>query len=587
MPLNQAQQEAVQVSGHCLITACPGSGKTTVLKHRAAFLLNNNPGTSLVGVTFTGDAASELEDRIRKEIPGVGDRVVCGTFHALCKKQLERSGQRVTMIDELEQDDLIRRACRECSEPDEAPFNFEQAKAFIAGVKCRVDPIMPSPASEPMVLVYEAYQRLLRQMGARDFADLLVDAVRGMTNGTVAPFECTYLLADEFQDTDEVQLAWVMSHVRQGVETTVVGDDDQSIYQWRSALGFLGLQRFRNMTQATHVALNVTYRCAREIVIPAARLITCNLERVPKTLDTVNRNRGVVRVRRFSTEADELGTLLAEISRSKTMGDNEWGILARTNSQLDGIETMLSAAQIEHTRSGGKSFWEYRGPALYLGVCRSMSNGDMIGVDKLLRSVGVGEERISQLHKTFNSRSAGALDRFLSKKAKAGKTDIVEEVRSHIEDWITTLGDSGSTEHGLAFLGIQRFISTRSKLYSKNRSGELMKQDLAMLERCANSLSTIKGGLERKLMIAVKGDETADKKGVKLMTLHSSKGLEFERVWIVGCREGLIPSPKSALEEERRLFYVGMTRAKTELTLSLVLSDINPESLFIREAGLG
>jgi DNA helicase-2/ATP-dependent DNA helicase PcrA len=581
--LNHAQQAAVRVDGHCLITACPGSGKTTVLKHRAAFLLRGNPASNLVGVTFTSDAASELEERIRAEIPKAGDRVTCGTFHSLCKLQLERSGLKFSIVDEEQQGRLIRRACLESVDPGEAGYDFESAKVFIDNIKCQVDPILPSPASEPLVGVYEVYQKLLRQMGAFDFADLMVEAVRGMTNGTVEPFRCTYLLADEFQDTDEVQLAWVMAHARQGVQVTVVGDDDQSIYGWRAALGFEGLERFRHSTQATHVALNVTYRCAREIVTPAARLITCNTERVEKVLDTVNRTQGQVRIRRCSTSEEEIDRLTAEILRSGN--ESEWGVLARTNAQLDAIENVLSSESIKYVRAGGRSLWDARGPSVFLGVCQSLAQGNMIGVDELMRCIGVGEQRLEGLHSAYNSKSAGSLQRFLNDQRNLGKKDHVEALRLRLREWQQQLRGG---EDKLALGNIATFIRTRAKLYDKARSSKDQAKDFVMMEQCVNSLSRLKGGLASRMVALRQSEKRPDKnaEGVRLMTLHSSKGLEFERVWIVGCVQGTLPSSKSPIPEERRLFYVGMTRAKRDLTLSYVINDKTPPSMFLAEAGL-
>lgn len=591
--LSAAQEEAVRVDGHCLITACPGSGKTTVLTYRAAHLLRSRPEASLVGVTFTSDAAGHLADEIRKMVPNAGPRVRCGTFHSLCKIQLERAGRRVKIVDEGEADELIRRACILAAEDDGESFNFDRAKTFISNVKCQVDPILPSPAQEPAVRVYEAYQAMLREMGALDFADMLVEAVRGMTLGTVQPFECAFLLADEFQDTDEVQLAWVMCHVRQGVQTTVVGDDDQSIFGWRAALGVEALERFQSATQATHVALNVTYRCAREIVVPAARLIAWNTKRVAKSLDTVKRTRGEVRVRRFESPTEELRALAAEIIKSEAEGDAcTWGILARTNAQLDAIEEALIAANIDCHKAGSTSFWELRVPVVVLGVCRSLVRGDMLGIDALMRFLNVPEASQLRLMKTYKSHSPGSMEKFMTPGGKRDGVDVLTELRTRVDMWRAPLLGAHPIEE-VTLDGLKSFLERHVARWSKGRGPEARARDLALLRRAIESLKRFKGNLAQRLNTlqylergaAMKAAEQGTHR-VRLMTLHASKGLQFSRVWMTGCREGTLPSPKSDLAEERRLFYVGMTRAELSLTLACVLNGKDRESVFLSEAGL-
>ena len=590
--LNPAQRAAVTVDGPCLITACPGSGKTTVLVHRAAHLLKLYPGTTLVGVTFTSDAANELRKRIAQELPDAAGRVICGTFHSLCKAQIEKHGHRILLVDESEQDDLIRRAIEECSPPDH-PIHFDAAKGFIANVKCQVDPILPSATMEPLVEVYETYQRLLVQMGARDFSDLLVDATRGMSSGMIEPLQCNFMLADEFQDTDEVQLAWLMSHVRQGVQTTVVGDDDQSIYGWRASLGLDAMMRFKQMANATHIALNVTYRCAREIVTPAARLITMNNgARVEKALDTVFRGKGQVAVKAFKDLEAEAQAVSMEIQRSGR--PQEWAVLARGNAQLDAIDTIFGAEGVPFTRSGGRSIWEKRGPATFLSVCRSMAYGDLVGVDKLLRLMGVGEQRLGDMHKAYASRRPGALYRFLQDQSRVGGKDQVERLRLMLSQWMNMIRHR---EDATMLGGVAKFIENHARLYPKGRSLTEALRDTEQLKQCAATLGKLKGSLESRILTIQSSDdkkkpeaeseEEQYARGVSLMTMHASKGLEWPNVWIVGCRSGVVPSSKAiSISEERRLFYVAMTRAKTNLVVSYALDERIAPSPFLYESGL-
>lgn len=610
--LNHAQQQAVRVPGHALITACPGSGKTTVLMHRAVHLLGGHPGSILGGVTFTSEAAAELDGRIRKQLPSVGDRLICGTFHSLCKRQLTRHGHRFSLIDENKQQDLLRRAYMECVVSDTP---FEDAVRFIEKYKGLVDPMLPYAEAPDLCDMLQHYQEFLARLGAKDFSDLLVDCVRGMRAGDIRPLgdpegkPVRFLLVDEFQDTDEVQFAWIREHIRQGVEVTVVGDDDQSVYSFRSALSMEAFTRFKALVNPTHISLDLTYRCAREIITPAHSLINCNHDRFQKSLTTANRGKGQVKIHRYPKEAEEVDDILAHIARSGEWG--QWGVLARTNALLDPIERELLGEKIDYVRSGGTSFWEYRSPALFLGVCQSIGSNDMIGIDQLMRKIGVSESDISKVHSSCRSRQAGSLNRFLEGAITSNPhpNDKLGTMRKRLAEWNNMIAGRNA---GLAFEGMARYIvanadlfkvSARKAIKKANDPKALMagvdsdgmvvtERERLMLEQCASSMSRLSGDVRARLMALRKGEKGDDKTdAVRLMTLHSSKGLEFERVWIVGCQQGVCPSEKSKqeglLEEERRLFYVGMTRAKHDLHLSYVIDKkTDTGSQFLTEAGL-
>jgi len=582
--LTRAQHEAVQARGHVLITACPGSGKTTVLTHRAAFLLDKHPEAVLCGVTFTSESAAELDRRIRHEVPDSGARLICGTFHSLCKRQLARAGQRLVLINESRSRDLLRRAWRETA--NETAVSLDEAVAFIEHIKGQVNPILPSAHGNACVLVYQRYQSLLRQMGAMDFADLLVECVRGMVDGSVEPVctrsgAVTHMLVDEFQDTDAVQLAWVMEHLRHGVQVTVVGDDDQSIYGWRRALGFEGLEAFRQQARARHISLDLTFRCAREILAPAARLIAHNTARVEKRLETSNRKQGSVRLHRCNSRLDEADHIARHVLRSGQPG--QWGILARTNAQLDQAEQVFTANGVPYRRSGGMSFWEYRAPALFLSICRSLGTGDMVGIDALLRGAGIAVKTLERLHNRCRSNEPGALDRFIQSGSK-GTRGKLATLRHRITDWRALLLVGNAR---MAMEGISHTIQHDVRLYA-SASPDITARDKQMLRQCVDVLSRLRGNvLARLAAIHHPADQEQDSgAAVRLMTLHASKGLEFERVWIMGCERSVLPSDKSPLEEERRLMYVGITRAKQELHLSCVVSERSVPSVFLDEAGV-
>lgn len=591
---NPAQQQAIRMEGHCLILACPGAGKTFTLRERAVHLLKKHPGTRLCAVTFTADAASELEQRIRAGMPEAGDRLICGTFHSICKRQIEATGRKFTLLNDGEQSDLLRRAYLESFGRDSG-ISLESAIAFVESMKCRIDPLSMRGDIDIRAPMYDAYQRLLRQMGALDFSDLLLEAVRGMQDGSITPLPVRFMLVDEYQDTDPVQEAWMREHLRQGVQVTVVGDDDQSIYSFRNALSYSGMERFRIEANAPTVKLNMTYRCAREILVPAAKLIVKNEERVPKSLETNSTARGVVRLRNFGSAQEEAEAVIRAILTSGA--PHEWGILARTNAQLDVLEKFFRplGENLPYKRSGGASLWSLPGPALFMSVTESIANRHMLGIDLLLKKSGVSNDELSKIHAKCRSREPGSLMRFIAAYGDNAKTPTAELARL-VKQWVA-FSDSSPQ---LAFNGIGSYIKTKVRLYDGTRKGEEKAKDDRMIEHCAKlfdglgssmgkCLTTLRQREQRKNEKPRSKEEAERRReaeGARLMTLHASKGLEFDRVWIVGCEEGVLPSKQGDREEERRLFYVGITRAREELTVSYTVNKDYPPSTFLREAGL-
>lgn len=576
--LNAAQEAAVEMVGHCLVTACPGSGKTFVLRERAIRKLKLNPKARGIAVTFTRDAAKELESRVLQAYPEGGHRLTCGTFHSLCKRQLEEAGFKVNLVSDVQQGDLVRRAWTDIMR-GQPGINFDQARMYIDSVKSSMKAVTEDPATDVLAAIYFRYQELLRQLDAMDFADMLVEATNGMMSNRVKPIAGEFLLVDEAQDSDPIQLAWAFAYLDKGVELTVVGDDDQSLYSWRQSTGIEGLESFRHRARATHISLDTTYRCAKEIVAPAGRLIEHNKVRIQKKLRTENLTRGkVTRVVAASREA-EIEELVSAVLASGRPGD--WGILARTNKLLELVEKTIGG-RFPVSRNGGKSFWDLKWPSTYLGLCRSVCFDEMVGVDTVLRHAGVTERRLSEIHREFQSRNRGAMSKFIG---SGGETGAEGYFRKRAAEWRKLLA---ANKLELVAHGIGAYMKdslTFAEPRSRNAE-EIAVKAKTLIDTSVRIVRGMRGGLGVRLNALQREKESKDEAeeeeaAAKLMTFHGSKGLEFESVWMIGCEEGVIPAKGAPEEEERRLFYVGMTRAKQ----NLVLSHSKAPSPFFKECG--
>lgn len=583
--LNPGQQQAVRAAGHCMICACPGSGKTTVLKFRADYLLKAHPESKLLAVTFTSDAAGELEERIRGQNAKLGDRLICGTFHSLAKRQIEKAGKRVNLKAQPAAA-LLKAAYQEVI-VDTKGYPYEDVASKVDFYKTHINHQFDSMDAHPAEQVYHRYRQLMQERGFHDFSDLLSIATKGMLlprdhPDHIPPYPVDFLLADEFQDTDDIQFRWIEAHIDTGTRVTIVGDDDQSIYGFRFACGYQGMVNFQKITDAAQINLDTTYRCAAEILSPAAKLIACNTERLQKTLVTENKAQGQVRVLRFPDRDSEVTGLVNAIAGNGDFGN--WAVLARTNSQLELVEQALQGAGIPCTRAGRTPFWELEIPALFLATLRSIANGDMAGIDGLLRRCGVDEGTLTLITRRVMPSRPGAMGRFLGEPADAYPA-VVKRLIGVLPTMIEMARDPDRVDR--IALGLSLFMS-RNFAHSTGVKKSTLEWVDRLLVSCETMISKLQGTLKQRLLHIQRQAEGTEEESdsVRLITLHASKGLEFKHVWIVGCEAGVLPSSQAPMDEERRLFYVGMTRAKLNLFLSYQRSKDTRPSEFLAEAGL-
>lgn len=550
-----------------MILACPGSGKTRVLSARAARLLANHPKGRLCAVTFTRDVAEELRSRI---LTSCGQdharRLAVGTFHSLALAQIKRGSRRKPprLLSEGERLAVLRR----CWKQHAPNSSFDDVVQAIDAVKARLAPA--SFADPSLEAVYHGYQELMESEGAMDFADLLLHSVRRMASGDTPPLPIRWLLVDEAQDMDEVQMEWILLHGRAGAEVTLVGDDDQSLYAFRHALGYAGLREVMFALSATETTLPVNYRCAPNILDHAAKLIAHNRNRAAKKITAHREDAGEILVIRAPDRWAEVDRIVATITKGSQ--DDEWAILARTNSILDAAELVLSDIGRPFVRTGGKSIWEHSIGSVFVGLLRSVLDDSWTGLANALSFCGIHAEWVNG----HSRRSSGGCGTRLESAIEQSPGDdgtrkALLRLRMGLASWSdqATKGRPTLVVHGVA-----AFLAEYCKPTQAN-----------LLRKLEASVARMPGSLAQRLSILGRTHPNREKPAVQIMTLHASKGLEFDNVWIMGCEDGNLPHTDSTEEDERRLLYVGMTRARHRLILSSAMEE-GLESRFLEEAGL-
>ena len=600
--LNEPQHSAVTTTqGPLLILAGAGTGKTRVITARAAYLIAQGvKPENILAVTFTNKAASEMRERLAGMVePEQAKKVTMSTFHALCVRILRAGIDRLgykntfTIYDESDQMGLIRKIITRTAAQDEK-LEPSQAKNLIS--KAKNNGWSP-PTDEKTLLsaVFARYQADLKTLNAVDFDDLLLLAVKLLSEHADVREKWQqkyhYLMVDEFQDTNRLQLELVSLLADSKQNVAVVGDDDQSIYGWRGAEVANILEFESHFPNPAVIKLEQNYRSTNAILGTANSLIKNNPRRRPKALWSAQDGGEKVRLIQAANDREEAEFVTGEIQRRSFDEGLPWeafAVLYRMNAQSRLLEENLRRLQIPYRLVGGKSFFDRREVKDVLAYFSALVNpGDDSNLLRIIntpaRGISAGTiERATEWSARNQCGVWEALqsDEFL-RELPARTVGKIAEFVDLIDSYETKLNEPLSDHHAVAgdlikqidyIEDMKRSCKTAEEAMKREESIRQLLQDLATFQ--GRSVNGLQGFLD-EVMLDRSREEEQDidkKKGVLLITLHAAKGLEFPHVFLVGLEEGIIPHDRSkvegTLDEERRLLYVGITRAMKTLTMT-------------------
>ncbi len=587
--LNPAQREAVtHGKGPLLVLAGAGSGKTRVLTHRIAWLLAEGLArpTEITAVTFTNKAAREMRERVDVLLGGGSRGVFLGTFHRWALDLLRRHPEpvglprRFGILDADDQRALIGRIVKELGldEKSAAP------RTLLARISAATNAgRRPADVGEPLAQVWERYAELKRRAGAVDFDDMLLFALRILNTDESIRREvgraCRFLLVDEFQDTNRLQMALVKRVLDGERNITAVGDEDQSIYRWRGAEVDNILSFEAHFPGARVVKLEQNYRSTAPILAAAGALIARNEGRRGKTLFTDREGGDPVRLFVAADEREEARWVADRIQETiPRTGAGEIAVLMRTNAQTRPFEEELTRRGVPYRVVGGLRFWQRAVVKDALAYLRLVVNPDdemafRRVVNVPARGIGAATMDVLEHHAAVRGVPLPAAARELPDGLSA-------RARRGLEQFFSLLAEARRQLETLAPGDLVGFVLERSGLLALADGDdperivrrENMLQLAAAVEEAGQQGQDLATFLDAVALLE-EGDDAGKGDAVSLMTLHSAKGLEFDMVVLAGLEDGLLPHATAVresggLEEERRLAYVGMTRARRWLYLT-------------------
>lgn len=631
--LNPPQKEAVfHTEGPLLILAGAGSGKTRVLTHRIACLMEEkgvNPW-NILAITFTNKAAQEMRERVDKLVGMGAESIWVSTFHSACVRILRRHidflgfDNHFSIYDTEDQKTVIKEVCRRLN----IDTKIYKERTLMSKISHAKDELISPEEMElnaggdfnekKIAAVYKEYQATLRKNNALDFDDLIVKTVELFQNyPNVLEYyqeRFQYIMVDEYQDTNTAQFKFVSLLASKYQNLCVVGDDDQSIYKFRGAnIGnILGFEQA--FPGAKVIRLEQNYRSTGNILEAANRVIENNTERKPKRLWTENESGDKVHFRQFLNGFEEAEYVVGEITKARRNGDcnyKDCAVLYRTNAQSRLFEEKFLLANVPYKIVGGINFYARKEIKDLLCYLKTISNAkDDVAVRRILNvpKRGIGAATVSKVQDYAEymqvsfydalrvaeeipsiGRSLSKINGFVEFIQSLRSKEEVYTVRELLEEvirltgYVDELRAEGTDEAEARIENIDELIS-KAETYQETMEAQ-------------NEPATLSGFLEEIALVADIDSVDPDQDYVLLMTLHSAKGLEFPKVFLTGMEDGIFPGymsistgDPSDLEEERRLCYVGITRAMKELTLTCAQqrmirgeTQFNRVSRFVRE----
>jgi len=624
--LNPEQRRAVETTeGPLLIQAGAGSGKTKTLTHRIAYLIASHKATpyNILAVTFTNKAAKEMRERVAAL---VGDNAAnrgfmpyMGTFHSICVRLLRQDGEHVgiprsfVIFDESDRQSAIKRASKELR-IDEKAFPARVLAGLISSAKNEMIP--PSeyaseasgPAARAAAQVYPLYESILKEASALDFDDLINRTVRMLQSQTELrkkwQNQFRYIMIDEYQDTNAAQYHLVKLLTNEAKNIAVVGDDWQSIYSWRGA-DFRNILNFeRDYKNCTIIKLEQNYRSTKHILDAAHAIITKNEQRSDKQLWTDAGSGLPVQMLQVANERAEGEAIVRRIRNAVDAGYrryNHFAVLYRTNAQSRSVEEMFMHYNVPYRIVGGQRFYdrkEIKDIVAYLRLI--FQPEDRVSFERIVNvpTRGIGVKSIEKFF-AWQQGQGYTLLQALTEAATCGMvTGKAKKGLSELGDMITALREIAEEVPPAALIdSLIRRIEYLQFLSDGTPQGESRQENVKELMSVAQSYQEmgLAGFLEEISLVSDVDQADFDGNAVTLMTLHAAKGLEFPVVFMTGLEETIFPHSRALydqaeMEEERRLCYVGMTRAREELYMLYASSRMlyggvqhNPPSRFLSE----
>ena len=630
--LNEPQREAVyHTDGPLLILAGAGSGKTRVLTHRIAYLIEEkgvNPW-NILAITFTNKAAAEMRERVDKIVGEGAEAIWVSTFHSMCvrilRRFIDRLGydNRFTIYDTDDQKTLMKEVCKKVA-IDTKVFKERSLMSAISSAKNEL--ILPDEfelnaggdfAKLKIAKVYREYEAQLKANNALDFDDLLVKTVQLLQTqpDVLENYQerFRYIMVDEYQDTNTVQFQLVRLLAGKYRNLCVVGDDDQSIYKFRGANIRNILDFEHEFSDACVIKLEQNYRSTGNILNAANRVIANNKGRKEKTLWTANGEGELVHLRQFDTGYDEADFIAEDIKKEVRAGAsyNDHAVLYRTNAQSRLLEEKFVAMNVPYKIVGGVNFYARREIKDLLAYLKTIDNGmDDIAVRRIINvpKRGIGLTTINRIQESAAERGLGFYETLMAPELipgigrSAAKLDSFAALIEYFKGLTGQMSITDLLREVIEKTGYIESLDSEDKEDAQARKeniDELINKAAAYEEAAEDrdEPATLSAFLEEVALVADIDSLDEEQDYVVLMTLHSAKGLEFPHVYLAGMEDGLFPSymtitsdDRDDLEEERRLCYVGITRAEQELTLTCARrrmvrgeTQYNKISRFIKE----
>ncbi|MCE9679922.1 DNA helicase II [Shewanella sp. AS1] len=604
--LNDKQREAVSApQSSMLVLAGAGSGKTRVLTHRIAWLMQEEQQSpySILAVTFTNKAAAEMRERVEKVSGSNMSRMWIGTFHGLAHRLLRTHYQDANLpqsfqiLDSDDQLRLIKRILKSLN-LDEKQYPPRQAQGYINGKKDQG--LRPKhidaggfPIEQNLLKIYQVYQESCDRAGLVDFAEILLRAHELWLNKPhiLEHYQnrFTNILVDEFQDTNAIQYAWIRVLAGNSANVMIVGDDDQSIYGWRGAQ-VENLHKFlADFPKAQTIRLEQNYRSSGNILNASNELIANNPDRLGKELWTEDKDGEPIGVYCAFNEMDEARFIVGRIIDWQDMGGDLSGcaILYRSNAQSRVLEEALLHKGMPYRIYGGLRFFERQEIKDAMGYLRLISNkNDDAAFERVINTPtrGIGDRTLDILRSTARQQELTLWQtclRVLDEKLLSGRAanavrgfmDLIVEMQQDTEN----LSLHRMTDHVIQTSGLKAMYELEKGEKARARVENL--EELVTAARTfvmpeeLEDMGELNAFLSHAALEAGEGQADAHSDAVQLMTLHSAKGLEFPMVFMAGVEEGIFPSQMAMdegdrLDEERRLCYVGMTRAMKQLYIT-------------------